>query len=307
MGYTHIGPTLLDYLFPGNDILDVTGDTDGYIGLTLANRSSGTGASADFLINNDLTYIDEEDGTHYYTDLGMNGGSYDSEGSGYEGIGLPNQTYLYNSDSALSFATASTTEDGSAFINFLTGGLGTTTERMRITEDGLIGIGTSTPDAKLVIDNGTAEDGGNFYTNVAKLGAKIYNAVFDTSFYASVYGVASTQEDSAPALTNVGVLGESETEKAIGIVGLNLFGGSAGTFVNATNTYPTVTFTNADPSGASILSNSGYNQFFGAVVLGAEDTGDGATPGLLKMQDSDGAGWSCFQSLDGVLSSVTCP
>jgi hypothetical protein len=153
LGYVNIGTEEVDYPILENDILNITGTIDGYLDVAITNKSSGTSASTDLVLGNDLTTVDEDDVSYYYTDLGMNGSNYEDTFGEYTAISVPNQTYLYNSDSAVSIGTASTTGDGTAFVNFFTGGF--TNERMRITEDGLIGIGTTTPTSKLSIQDDT--------------------------------------------------------------------------------------------------------------------------------------------------------
>ncbi len=127
-------------LFPGA-MLNIGSSTDGYLQANIQNSSSGSAASSDWIATNDLG-----SDTKYYVDLGINSSTYNQAAFSITGA---NDAYLYSSDSNLAIGTASTT--GNANIIFHTAGTLSSNERMRITSTGLVGIGTTTPYAKLSI------------------------------------------------------------------------------------------------------------------------------------------------------------
>ncbi len=144
-GYTRIGPVANPLAVISNYVLDVIKTIDGYAGTSFINPSTGTSASVDVILNNNRTTE-----TSFYTDFGMNGGNYN--GAAYPtltGINRPSQTYLYNTDDAISIGTATSSTSG--FISFLTGGLLAANERARVTSDGSVGIGTTSPIGRLSI------------------------------------------------------------------------------------------------------------------------------------------------------------
>lgn len=120
-------------------------DLNDYTFGTIENRNGGANASADFIWNNDRTTS-----VSYYADAGFSSTAFNNPA--YGNLNLPNSWYLYNTDGALQFYTATTSSAG--FLDFGTGGY--SSSRMRILSDGKTGIGTTTPVANLQATHGTA-------------------------------------------------------------------------------------------------------------------------------------------------------
>ncbi len=119
----------------------IGGTLDSYLQANIQNLSSGTSASSDWIATNNLG----TDST-YYVDLGINSSNYSN--SSYTITG-PNDAYLYAQSNALSIGTATSSPLG--VIKFHTGGTLAENERMRIDVNGNIGIGTTSPYAKLSV------------------------------------------------------------------------------------------------------------------------------------------------------------
>jgi hypothetical protein len=117
-----------------NSPFHVGGSVNNYLQMNVQNTSNGSSASSDIVATNDIG----TDST-YYVDLGINSSSYNNPA--YSIVGA-NDAYLYAQSAGLAIGTASST---AGVLKFHTGGTTAANERMRITADGLIGIGTTTP------------------------------------------------------------------------------------------------------------------------------------------------------------------
>ena len=104
----------------------MTTNINNYGQSVLQNLYAGNTASADFIVGGD-----KMTNTSYYGDLGYN--SSVNTDANYTGFAA-NDLYLYNNDSNLDLATASST--GPSAINFFTGGTLTANKRMTITGAG---------------------------------------------------------------------------------------------------------------------------------------------------------------------------
>src|ERR1051326_1399197 len=126
---------------PANTAVQVSSSTNAFFQTLLHNKSSGAAASTDLIICNDRS----TDCSAYYTDLGQDSSGWASQAD---------FSYLYSSDSSLLLATASSTNPNAAIV-FHTQGTDAASERARITNIGLLGIGTTTPNSILNVASST--------------------------------------------------------------------------------------------------------------------------------------------------------
>lgn len=158
--YFFVGPFAYDGISSGLDgtfdpeyfIADFTAaeGTNHYTAVSFNNFNNGTSSSIDLTFNNDLTSDIDGDGEFsYYGDIGLNSSQYNTPFYGYQNT--PNMLYMYMKDGPLSFASVSPTSTVS-YIQFLTGN-NWSSEAARITHSGAMGIGSTSPGARLVITN----------------------------------------------------------------------------------------------------------------------------------------------------------
>ena len=125
----------------------VGGSIDSYLQANIQNMSAGTSASSDWIATNNLGTDDA-----YYVDLGINSSTYNNPSYTISGA---NDAYLYAQSNALAIGTATTSPLG--VIKFHTGGTLAANERMRIDVNGNVGIGTTSPWARLsLVSNDSA-------------------------------------------------------------------------------------------------------------------------------------------------------
>lgn len=115
-------------------------DLNDYVFGTIENRNGGANASVDWIWDNDRTTS-----TTYYNDCGLNSSGYNNPIYGL--LNQPNGWYCYNTDGPVMFASATTSTAG--YFDVTTGGY--SSSRMRITSTGNVGIGTTSPLAKLSV------------------------------------------------------------------------------------------------------------------------------------------------------------
>lgn len=118
-----------------------TGNVNGYLEVNIQNRSSGASASSDLV----ATANNGSPSTHYI-DLGING-----SGGGSSPFPTANHAYLFSIDDPLNIGALG----ASSYITFNTTGGTSAVERMRLTQDGLLGIGTTTPRWALTVASST--------------------------------------------------------------------------------------------------------------------------------------------------------
>jgi len=155
-GYSYVGPYLYDGLYsnftgnysPDNYIADFTKDIDDYASLNVTNPNNGTSASVDITLNNDLTNDLDGNGEYsYFADIGLNSSTYNVPFYGLQNV--PNMFYMYNSDGPVNITAATSSTAG--YIQFLTGGFNS--EAARFTSTGALGVGSTSPNSRLVVTN----------------------------------------------------------------------------------------------------------------------------------------------------------
>ena len=114
--------------FSDTDIVaNFTHSVNSYAQVILQNKNSGSTASADFIVNNDRT-----GGTAYYGDFGINATTF----SGVSPFNDPDGVYVISSNGSLTLGSITLNPVKIATNNV---------ERLRVTETGNIGIGTTIP------------------------------------------------------------------------------------------------------------------------------------------------------------------
>lgn len=138
----------LGYTGSINALAHFHGQQNSYVQVVMQNSNSGTRASADYVVENDLGSETEN-----YLDLGINSSNYNDPAFSAMAAG---DSYLYAANNDLVIGTA---DSGGGEVRFITGG--TTTGQIRATIDlgGNVGIGNTTPNAKLQV-TGTANISG---------------------------------------------------------------------------------------------------------------------------------------------------
>lgn len=156
--YLYVGPYLYDGLYPlytgnfspTNFVADFTKDVDNYAAINFSNPNAGVNASVDLTFNNDKTGDANDDLEYeYYGDIGFTSSTYNVPYYGIQNV--PNMLYMYNKDGPVSILSA-TSSATAGYINFGVGGF-SGTESMRITNTGAVGIGSTSPSARLTVTN----------------------------------------------------------------------------------------------------------------------------------------------------------
>jgi hypothetical protein len=114
--------------FSDTDIIaSFTHSVNSYAQLVVQNKNSGASSSADIIVNNDRAA-----GTTYYGDFGINGTTFSGGGP----FGDVDGTYLYSAGGTLSLGSLNSYD-----VKIATN----TTERVRVSAGGSVGIGTTNP------------------------------------------------------------------------------------------------------------------------------------------------------------------
>jgi hypothetical protein len=114
--------------FSDTDIIaNFTHNVNGYAQLVVQNKNSGASSSADIIVNNDRSA-----GTTYYGDFGINGTTFSAGGV----FGDVDGTYLYSAGGTLSLGSLNSYD-----VKIATN----STERVRVSAGGSVGIGTTNP------------------------------------------------------------------------------------------------------------------------------------------------------------------
>jgi hypothetical protein len=120
--------------FSDTDIIaDFTHSVNSYAQVILQNKNSGSTASADFIVNNDRT-----GGTAYYGDFGINATTF----SGVSPFNDPDGVYVISSNGSLTLGSITLNPVKIATNNV---------ERLRVTETGNVGVGTTIPSHTLQV------------------------------------------------------------------------------------------------------------------------------------------------------------
>ena len=140
-------------------VAEFAGSQNNYVEIAVYNSTTGPAASGDFSVNDNLGV-----NANNYIDMGINSTNWSNT---LWTINGPSDGYLYTGNTNLSIGTAN-----NAYINFFTGGTLITNERMRITNTGNVGIGTTTPGYKLDI-TGDVRASANLYVAAVNVGANL--------------------------------------------------------------------------------------------------------------------------------------
>lgn len=139
----------LGYTGDANALAHFHGNQNAYVQVILNNVNSGLSASSDYILENDIGTE-----TVNFLDLGINSSNYNDANFSAMGAG---DSYLYAANNDLVIGTA---DSGGGEVRFITGGTTSGQVRATITLGGNVGIGNTTPNAKLQV-TGTANISGN--------------------------------------------------------------------------------------------------------------------------------------------------
>lgn len=141
-----------------NSALSIAGNKNDYVEINIKNNNAGNAASTDIVVT-----ANNGTDTSNYIDLGINSSVYNGSV-----VGAANDAYLYNTGSHLWIGNA-TANKNVYFFAGATASAGTTTPTMMISASadgtaGRVGIGTSTPTAKLTVNGDIHISGANNIT-----------------------------------------------------------------------------------------------------------------------------------------------
>lgn len=142
-----IGSSTPPYGYLANDRLNTLDNRNDYSVINAYNFSAGNCATADFSASNDLA-----SNASFFVDLGHTSSGFTGSGCAnnpFTGFGA-NSSYLFDPSGNINFAVGSTSANTS--FRWFTGGYGSANEKMRLTNGGNLGIGTSTPLGTLSIN-----------------------------------------------------------------------------------------------------------------------------------------------------------
>lgn len=126
-----VGGTGVEFCFNDNSI--------GGGNIILSNRNAGASAFSDIFFQNDLS---TNGALNQYAVINYNSSVYNDNTFG-TGVNVANQFLINNTTGPVAIFASTSTSPG--YIEFSTGGSAIANERMRITNTGLIGMGTTTP------------------------------------------------------------------------------------------------------------------------------------------------------------------
>lgn len=138
----------LGYTGSVNALTHFHGNQNSYVQVILNNINAGNAASSDYIAENNLGTE-----TTNFVDLGINSSTYADPNFSAMGAG---DAYLYSANNDLVIGTA---DSGGGELRFITGGTTTSQIRATVTVGGNVGIGNTTPNARLQV-TGTANISG---------------------------------------------------------------------------------------------------------------------------------------------------
>ncbi len=140
------------------NLVNARGSINNYLQFNIQNTNAGNVASSDIVAT-----ANNGNESRHYIDMGINSSGFTD--ATYPIISGANNAYLYSTGNDLIIGNATLGRS----VKIFSGGTATTNERIRIESDGDVGIGTSTPDAKLDVQ-GTFKLGsiGTVLTNMIK-------------------------------------------------------------------------------------------------------------------------------------------
>jgi hypothetical protein len=148
----------------GTSALYTSGDYYNYLEINVQNLSNGNLASSDIVAT-----ANNGSASTVYVDLGINSQGYSNNQSNI--LNGPNLAYLYAHGRDFKIGNGTPNRDLIFFTNPNGGTLGTNTangiERMRITQSGNVGIGTSNVTYTLEVNGSAAKTGGGDWSNAS--------------------------------------------------------------------------------------------------------------------------------------------
>ena len=170
---------------PANPFISVQASVNSYSQVVAQNSNTGTTASSDFIVNNNLSTD-----TTYYGDFGINGGGFAGSGS----FSLPNATYLTSTTGDLSIGT--TTANAIHFV--INGG---TTDAFTIGTSGQLLVAGSAGTSGQVLTSGGASAAPS-WTTVSGGGGGSLTSTDDTSSNLTYYPASITTVAGSTVVTS---------------------------------------------------------------------------------------------------------
>jgi len=133
------------------NVISGKGSINNYLQLNIQNRSGGTAASSDVVASNN-----NGNESSNFVDMGINSDGY-ATGNILSGA---NTAYLYATGRDFVIGNGSSNRD----LVFFTNGFATTDEKMRVLDNGNVGIGVTNPSDKLSVAGVVAPSADNTYT-----------------------------------------------------------------------------------------------------------------------------------------------